>query len=341
MYISRLVIRNFRNFELLDVRLNDNVTCIIGDNNTGKTNLLHAIRLACDINLSNYFRVLTEQDFHCESDITVPQQVIVSVEFRNFQDNEYEDALTANWLVDDDTNARLTYRFRPNIAVRQAVELGEHPGTGLSINDYAWELTGGGGIDPSLAEWGDDIGVNFQLSFLQSYQVVTLHALRDVVSELKQPRSSPLTKLLRVLEPTDLEKLNLVEILKDANSEISKHNLLKRVADIIKASYNQAAGEAHTLDIAVGLADPNFSSIERALTILLTNDFVQNIDPSRNGLGLNNILYLAMELEYFEKRQSKRKSAGQLFLIEEPEAHLHPQLQRVLYDALASKRFKH
>ena len=45
MRISRVVIRNFRSFSLLDVPLLENTTCVIGENNTGKSNFLHAIRL--------------------------------------------------------------------------------------------------------------------------------------------------------------------------------------------------------------------------------------------------------------------------------------------------------
>ncbi len=337
MYISRIVIRNFRNFELLDARLCAGVTCVVGDNNTGKSNLLHAIRLACDINLPNYYRELTEQDFHCGIDISTPQHALVSVEFTDFAENEYEDALAANWLVEDDTVARLTYRFRPKASIRQEIEQGYHSGEELSVEDYEWEWIGGGGTDPAAADWDQDVGSNFKWSDLQSYQVVFLHALRDVVAELKQSRSSPLARLLRVLEPTEAEKSELVKILKDANSEIAKHDLLKRLATIVEQAYNKAAGEAHALEIEVGLAAPSFASIERALTLLLSTEFVEHFDPIRNGLGLNNVLFLAMVLEYFDRRHQKRKSAGQLLLIEEPEAHLHPQLQRVLYDALAER----
>jgi predicted ATP-dependent endonuclease of OLD family len=44
MYISRVLIRNFRDFRLLDISLKPGVTCLVGENNTGKTNFFHALR---------------------------------------------------------------------------------------------------------------------------------------------------------------------------------------------------------------------------------------------------------------------------------------------------------
>ncbi len=58
MRISRVVIRNFRSFEYLDVPLSAGTTCLIGENNTGKSNFLHAIRLCIDAGLSSTNRSL-------------------------------------------------------------------------------------------------------------------------------------------------------------------------------------------------------------------------------------------------------------------------------------------
>nr|WP_081449575.1 AAA family ATPase [Rhodomicrobium vannielii] len=59
MRISRIVIRNFRSLQTLDIRVSQNTTCVIGENNTGKTNLPHALRICLDVNLPSSYRALS------------------------------------------------------------------------------------------------------------------------------------------------------------------------------------------------------------------------------------------------------------------------------------------
>src|SRR5690606_7726472 len=139
---------------------------------------------------------------------------------------------------------------------------------------------------------------------------------------------------------TDSEKKMLVAALEKANGAISSSAPIKSLARAIDKSFNEVAGPAFEMTIDVGLAEPTFQSVVRALRLLLSDDAVTDVDPSSNGLGVNNVLYIAILIEYFKRRLHQENSAGQLILFEEPEAHLHPQLQLSLYAALEMLPFQ-
>ena len=224
MYISRLFVKHYRNLKHLDIEIGQGVTCFIGENNAGKTNLFQALRLVLDGNISAQRRRLQPEDLAAGLTFTSPEHVLIAVEFSDFAGRPNEEALPFTAVLQNG-KARISYRFRPKATVCDMLEQipeGD-PIPKLKIDDYVWEIAAGGdNIDLNTVTWDEPFGTRFSTDNLQQgYLVVFMEALRDVESRLGAPRTSPLQQILDQRNIPEDERARLVEHLQTANTSIN------------------------------------------------------------------------------------------------------------------------
>lgn len=312
MRLSRIVIKNFRNFKSLDVKLGEHVV-VLGENKVGKTNLLFALRLILDPSLPDSARRLRLEDFWdgLERPLKKDDEIEVSLEFRDFEKSENLLAVLADQLVEPDPMvARITYLFRPTPGREEAAR---------SEADYEFVIFGGNRPD-------NNVGYD-----LRRWMPMDLFpALRDAESDLARWARSPLRPLLdraaRTIDPDELKK-----IAKEVHKTTSKMAALTELDDVVSEVNTQLTsmvGDKHAVETALGFAPTDPERLLRALQLM--------IDGGKRGiaeasLGSANVLYLALkELEHqYLVEEGERQHT--FLAIEEPEAHLHPHLQRLIY----------
>ncbi len=150
MQLSRVHIRNFRNFANLKIDPFPNPAVIVGEKNgVGKSNLLFALRLVLDPDFPDRRRWLQPDDIH-DGGPPMTDDAEVSVQFELTDFDEGDDARSEldGAIVDTDPLvARLTYLFKPKTSL--AAVLGTAARPPLTPDDYQWTIYGAD--DPSNA----------------------------------------------------------------------------------------------------------------------------------------------------------------------------------------------
>lgn len=113
-YICRIHIENFRNFRSVDFYLSEKQV-LIGENSVGKSNLLAALQLILDPTLSERDRMLDESDFWdgLQNPMENGEQILIEIYFTNFEDNQnvLAQLSDATVMMDGKETLKLTYKF--------------------------------------------------------------------------------------------------------------------------------------------------------------------------------------------------------------------------------------
>ena len=313
MRLSRIQVKNLRNFSDLDVCLAGD-TVLLGENRVGKSNFLFALRLVLDASLPDSARALKFADIWDGCDLATNPQVEVHLDFRDFdQDAALLTLFTDYRLPNDHEVARLSYVFRKKADVE---------GQARSEADYEF-LTFAGG-DEARAIRGD---------LRRRVSLNLLPALRDAESELGAWRTSPLRPLLEdamANVPAD-ELKSIAKEVEAATRKLGQLKPVRELEDSLREDVAELAGSTQDIKAKFGFAPTDALQVFRSIGLYIDDGKRALSDAS---LGSANLALLAVRLAEFEWRKTKNERNYTLLCIEEPEAHLHPHLQRTIFKRL-------
>lgn len=304
MYLAKLKVRGFRRVIEAEMSFRSGLNIVVGENNAGKTAVIDALRALMSTAEEGTLR-LDDTDLHMAPDGTRAPEILFTYVFQGLSLDEEADFSAA--LKPSGTpgvyEAHFSIKYLPSSSGRLRPKrwCGDHEDNGITAE------------------------------MLEDLRAVYLPPLRDPASGLQPSRRSQLARLLTRLA-TPAEKDDITELMRKFEEELEKQKPVASTQDAIDKQHESMLGKELKQQLSVGLTAPDFQRIAARLQVE-----VDSFDVEQNGLGYNNLLYMAVVLSELE---TNPEAAYRALIIEEPEAHLHPQLQGVLLQFLQSKEPK-
>lgn len=321
MYVSNLKIKNYRNFLDFEIDLKT-FTVIVGENNSGKTNLLNALGLIFSSEIAFFKkRVLEVEDINYKSvynfkktvaDLSIPPEKIefpeVKIEVTMKAFNSDQEAVVADWFIDPDfKESKLTYVFanrdpKKNEWIKKKRQLIERiqkkeseSGTDflqkkIDVIDFpikSYDYIIYGGLDESKQADG---------YFLRMLKMEYLDALRDAKRELVA--SGDYRLLYKILNNRDEEKFaDIKQELNSFDQAIKKSAELKNIRSDIEKYLDKISlyDDSESNRINFQFSSIEISELLKKLSLIYGSD---PVNVERNGLGRNNLLYISLIISH-------------------------------------------
>ena len=306
MYLRKLKINNFRKFQNLKVEFTKGLNLLVGENDAGKTAIVDAIKYVLNTQSLDYIRPSYEDFFNSSDDESHrTENFYIECIFEDLKSHEASSFLEWLGFYDDGKNFLKIWLS----AKRKDRKI-------------FYEIRAG----------ADDEGSQLSGEARDYLRVTYLKALRDAESELSPKKGSRLSQILDSHEVfEDKENHELKEIMRITNESIETYFSVGNGGEELMESLNTYLKEfsliTNKLESKFLMSGSSLKSILEKLGLKIFNTSENN----SQGLGSQNLLYIAAELLLLKKTGYAGLKLG---LIEEIEAHLHPQTQIKLIEAI-------
>ena len=335
MYISQLRIKNFRVFDEITLSLNKGINILIGENNSGKTTIIDALRICLGYGKSDTNIYIQESDLHLNPS--------------DPNDRNSEIQFDLIFEIESNIERHIFYDFisqYPLDVERQTIQL---------HLKYTLDQNGRRTFFKRSVWGGDNEGQQIPYEALQEIFFTYLGPLRDAVTGLRpysydNKTAQLFNKLTKYKKGND--NINLSEDLKTSLAERlysvfeSTDHDWKFILDEGKGKVNDHLKGTGILDkfprIEMNYIGRKFSDVVRGIEIRRPI-YTEQVDPRlqkyfeifQNGLGENNLIYSSVVLgDLMNRCEDPELEIYNALLLEEPEAHLHPQYQNTFFEYL-------
>lgn len=333
MFLSELTIKNFRMFgqgkNELRLQLKPGLTALVGENDSGKSAIIDAIRYALQTRDQGFIRIQPE-DLHIPESGPPGTEIIIRCKFESL--SLQEQGAFAEYLAYEQDAIALYLNWT---AQENKVRSGSR----------RW-------FDIKVRSGKDASGPTFEAGARALLWTTYLRPLRDAEKEMSPGRGSRLSQILYRTEnirqgeafnpenstEVDPKKLSLVGISDFSSHHIRSHKGILSAQNHLNKDYLKPLtlhGDNLRGEVSVAGAENEDMRLRQILEKLdlRLRDGKDGKQKGRYGLGSNNILFMACELLLL----GGEPEGLPLLLIEEPEAHLHPQRQLRLIEFLGKE----